>query len=209
MKLGELVQHRTADLRIERGERLVEQQHLRTDGEGARDRHALLLAAGELSRIALGVGFHADETQAFRHTLAHDLRSGAARPQAEGDILLGPHMREKGVVLHHHADIARVRRKIGDVAVSDRDPPAARAHEPCHGTQCRRLARPGRADERRDLAGPDRERQRIEDDEAAIGDRHLVEADTAGGDAGERWRGRDRRAGCASLADAIPTVNCR
>ncbi len=43
-----------ADLRVERTERLVEQQHLRLDGERAGQRHALPLAAGELRRVAVG-----------------------------------------------------------------------------------------------------------------------------------------------------------
>ena len=37
-------------LRIERAERLVEQQHLRLDRQGARERDALALAAGKLRR---------------------------------------------------------------------------------------------------------------------------------------------------------------
>ena len=37
-----------ADLRVERAERLVEQQHPRLDRERAGERHALALAAGEL-----------------------------------------------------------------------------------------------------------------------------------------------------------------
>ena len=42
-----------AHLRVERGERLVEQQHARLDRERARERDALLHPAGELMRIAL------------------------------------------------------------------------------------------------------------------------------------------------------------
>ena len=43
-----------AHLRVERAERLVEQQHLRLDRERAGQRHALALAAGELRRVAVG-----------------------------------------------------------------------------------------------------------------------------------------------------------
>ena len=38
-----------ADLGVERAERLVEQQHARLDGQRARERHALALAAAELA----------------------------------------------------------------------------------------------------------------------------------------------------------------
>ena len=43
-----------ADGRVERAERLVEQQHARLDRERARERHALALAARELRRVAIG-----------------------------------------------------------------------------------------------------------------------------------------------------------
>ena len=43
-----------AHLRVERAERLVEQQHLRLDRERAGQRHALALATGELRRVAVG-----------------------------------------------------------------------------------------------------------------------------------------------------------
>ena len=39
---------------VERGQRLVEQQHARLGDGGARQRHALLLAAGKLRRQAVG-----------------------------------------------------------------------------------------------------------------------------------------------------------
>ena len=43
-----------AGLRVDRGERLVHEQHLGLVGDRAGDRHALLHAAGELPRVALG-----------------------------------------------------------------------------------------------------------------------------------------------------------
>ena len=50
----ELDLHLPAQLEVERAERLVEQQHLRVVDQGARQRHPLLLAAGELGRLARG-----------------------------------------------------------------------------------------------------------------------------------------------------------
>ncbi len=52
LQRADLLAQRHADLGVERRERLVEQQHLRLDGERAGERHALLLAAGELVGIA-------------------------------------------------------------------------------------------------------------------------------------------------------------
>ncbi len=52
----DLVPQLRPDLGVERGERLVEQQHLRLDGERARERDALLLAAGNLVRVPVRLG---------------------------------------------------------------------------------------------------------------------------------------------------------
>ena len=48
--------HLVAQLGVEIGQRLVEKQDLRLDDQRAGERHALLLAAGELARIAVLVG---------------------------------------------------------------------------------------------------------------------------------------------------------
>ena len=49
----ELDLHLPAQLEVEGAERLVEQQHVRAVDQGPRERDALLLAAGELVRLAL------------------------------------------------------------------------------------------------------------------------------------------------------------
>ena len=48
---------------VERAERLVEEQHVRLDGERAGERHALALAAGELGGIALRQAGELDELE--------------------------------------------------------------------------------------------------------------------------------------------------
>ena len=50
----ELVLELLADDRVDGGERLVHQHHRRVGGERPRDADALLLAAGELGRVAVG-----------------------------------------------------------------------------------------------------------------------------------------------------------
>src|SRR5207247_8843005 len=57
----QLLLHRLARLRIERGERLVEQQDLGVDSESAREVHALLHAPAQLGWIRLREPFQADE----------------------------------------------------------------------------------------------------------------------------------------------------
>ena len=53
-----------ADARVERAERLVEQQHLGLDRERPGERHALPLAARELGRVAVGEVLDLDQRRA-------------------------------------------------------------------------------------------------------------------------------------------------
>ena len=49
--------------RVERAERLVEEEHLRLGRERAREAHALALTAGELRRIAVAEALELHEVQ--------------------------------------------------------------------------------------------------------------------------------------------------
>ena len=55
---------------VQSAERLVEQQHARLDGQRARERHPLALAAGELRRVALAEVREADELEQLGHARA-------------------------------------------------------------------------------------------------------------------------------------------
>ena len=58
--------HLPAELGVERAERLVEQDQPRLADDGAGERHALLLAAGELRGIALAEIAERDQLQRLR-----------------------------------------------------------------------------------------------------------------------------------------------
>ena len=91
---------------VERREGLVEQQDRRLDRQRARQRHALLLAAGELPRQTLGHrGKLHQLEQALRFAPARR-RVDAARGEAIGDVLGDRHVRKQRVVLEHDADRA-------------------------------------------------------------------------------------------------------
>ncbi len=68
------------------------------------------------------------------------------------DVLRDVHVREQRVVLEHEADVARLHVEPGDVGAPDQDAPGRRLGEPGDGTQQRRLAGAGRAEERAELA---------------------------------------------------------
>ena len=76
-----------AHLRVERRERLVEQQHARLDRERARERDALLHAARELVRVAVAGVPEADELEQLVDALVALGRSLAADAQPERDVL--------------------------------------------------------------------------------------------------------------------------
>jgi hypothetical protein len=62
LQLEQQVEHLALDGDIERRHRLVADDQLRAQGDGAGDADALALAAGELERVAVGGGGQADRS---------------------------------------------------------------------------------------------------------------------------------------------------
>ena len=78
----------------------------------AGQRHALLLAAGQLVRIAVAEMRQLDQLAASRRRARRSPLCGTLRDlQAEGDVLRDRHVREQRIGLEHHADVALVRRR--------------------------------------------------------------------------------------------------
>ena len=106
----DLVAQLGAHLGVERRQRLVEQQHRRLDGQRPGQRDPLLLAAGELGGVVVGLVREPDE-------LEHLPRPGGplgpvdlAQPQAELDVGLRGQVGEQRVGLEDHAHVALVGR---------------------------------------------------------------------------------------------------
>ncbi len=151
-----------AHQRVERAERLVEQQHLRLDGKRAGERHALALAARELRRETPAIALQLDQREQILDPLA-DLgvrRALSARPraQAEGDVLGDIHVPEQRIILEHEADAAPAHRHGERIAAIEQHAPAARLLEPGNDAQQRRLAGAGRPEQRDQFARLDVER---------------------------------------------------
>ena len=137
-----------AQVDVEVGERLVEQQQLRPRRERARERDALLLAAGQLVRVAGGGAFHADDVEQLAD--APRAPGGVQLPQAETDVLADGEVGKQRVVLEHHADTAALR---GDdvagtahVFAVDGDAPGRDLLESGDAAQRRGLAAAARAE---------------------------------------------------------------
>ena len=102
LQLADLVADAAAELGVEVRERLVEEQHLRLEDQGARDRDALLLAAGELGGEAGLEAGQADERQAVGGAGRGLAPVEAGEAQAVGDVLDHRHVREERVGLEDH-----------------------------------------------------------------------------------------------------------
>src|SRR5690606_26686920 len=166
-----------ADLRIERAERLVEQQHLRLVRERSCNRHALLLSAGELGRQAVVHAFERDEAQQL--FAPFDALGGlqATHPQRKFNVLADAHVFEEGVVLKHEPDAAMARGHVSDVAPVQSDAPVIDAAQTRDRTQQRRLAAAARPEQHEELAFRHFERNVVDDGRALIPFGDLVERD--------------------------------
>ncbi len=122
--------HLLAELQVERAQRLVQQQHARPVDQGAGERHALALAAGELRRLAAAEAGERHHGPASPRRAAR--RSGLrhlADHQPVADVLQHRHVREQRVVLEHGVDVAVIGRNAGDVLAVDRRRAAGRLLE--------------------------------------------------------------------------------
>jgi hypothetical protein len=153
VELLQLGAHVHAQLGVEVRERLVEEEDVRLADERARERDPLTLPARQLVRPALE-----------KVPTAHDLRRGfdprprlrtrdTSRPQAEADVLGDGEMREEGVALEDHRDVAVGRRNIGHVAPADVDRALGDILETRGDAQSAALPRAGRPDEHEQLLG--------------------------------------------------------
>ena len=142
-----------AQVRIERGQRLIEQEQPGLQRQRAGGRHALALAPGELLDAPVAHPLERDERQELRHTGRDPFLLGTADPQAVAHVAGDVQVREQRQALEHHADVAGVRRPVGDVVVVEEDAALCRTLESGDHAQQRGLAAPRRSEERDQLPG--------------------------------------------------------
>jgi hypothetical protein len=129
-------------VRVECGERLVEQKEPRPAGEGARERDALALAARERPGALLR---ERGETEAFEQRVDRSVSA------SERDVRPHAQVREERVVLEDEPDVPLFRRQVGALVepdlVAERDSSAVRPREPGERAQERRLSGARRPDD--------------------------------------------------------------
>ena len=140
------------EVAIQCGQRFVEQQQRRPRREAACQRDALLLAAGQLCRLAGGKSAKADQFQHVRHARIDLGPLQAMHAQAEADICGNRHMREQRVRLEHGVHWPSVRRQCADVTSVQHDATGVGLHEPADRAQQCRLAGAGAAEQHEQFA---------------------------------------------------------
>ena len=114
--------HLLAQLLVECPERLVHQQQARMRHQRPRHGDPLLLAAGQLSRVAVAEMAELHQGEHLVDPTAGLLaRKARAHAQGKAHIVGDRHVRKQRVGLEHHADIALVRRHIGNRALVQQD----------------------------------------------------------------------------------------
>ena len=157
-------------LRVDRREWFVHQHGLWAVRQCPRDRHPLLHPAGQLPGVLLGGMAEADVGESVRHAATPLVAGHVLSAQRQLDVV--PHRQPRhqraAVVLEHDRELLG---RAGHGTPADHDLPAAGREQPGDAAQEGGLARPGRADDRHDLAGADVEVQVLDDGAPALGHR--------------------------------------
>jgi hypothetical protein len=158
---ADLEAHVAPEIRVEVRQGLVQEQDVRARGEGAREGHALLLAAGKLGGVALRI---VAEARGLQHRVgaalallgAHFLHLESVR-----DVLLHGHVRPDRVALENHPHVAPLGRndcaRGGDRLPSHADLAAVGLEEACDHPKRRRLPQPEGPEQAHELAALDRD----------------------------------------------------
>ena len=166
--------HLAAELEVERAQRLIQQQHIRLVNQRARNRHTLLLAAGEAGNAALFKACQTDQRQHAADLLGGLLLILLAQIRAEGDVLRHIQMRKERIALKHGVDRALIRRQADDVLPLIEDFAAGRLFKTADAAQQRRFAAAGRAEQRHKLVFPDVDAHAAQRGEAILKDHAKV-----------------------------------
>ncbi len=137
-------------------------KNLRLRGKRPGERHALLLAARKLRRLALRHCFELHQRQHLGRARGNLALWAAEHFEAEADIVGDAQMRKERVALKDRVHLSLVRRQVCDVLTVEQDRARGRAVEPGDQPQKRGLAAARRAEKGEELALPDRDGNGIE-----------------------------------------------
>ena len=169
--------------RVEARERLVVDDELRVERDGARERHAARHAARELAGHERLRAAQPDRVELHHDQVAQD-RLGQLRVLAhrERDVLEDGEVAEEAALLEHHAHLApqlveAVAVELGHFVPAHAHGPVRRVQRPAHHLQQRRLARSAGAEDRRDAAARDVEVHAAQHRAAPVGEAQVADLD--------------------------------
>ena len=172
VQAAHLEAHLFAQIGIEIRERFVQKECLGLDDEGARERHALLLAAREFARVAIG---EAAEVGGIQNRGEFAIDGGAvelAQLESIGDVFGNRHVRPQRIALKNHRHVAPLRRQRPRrrryQLVADPNFAGRRLDEARDQPQRRRLAATGRPEQADQPAVLDGERHVVDDRNLSI-----------------------------------------
>ncbi len=158
--------------RVDGTEGLVHEQDVRVDREGARHPDALLLAAGELRRVAIRERRVEPDGLDERHGVSPRLRlRHALQARDGGDVVDHLAVRQQPGLLHDVPDAPAQLHRVGagDVVAVDEDLSAGRVDHSVDHAQDGGLAAAGRPDEDDELARRD-DQAEIVDSKRSVGE---------------------------------------
>ena len=156
--MAQLQAHLLAQLRIQIGQRLIEQHHGRAAHQSAGNRHALLLPPGQLRSAACGELAQPHHLERFGDAALALGRGNRRHLQRKRHVLPHAHVWPHGVRLEHHGDVAGVGGYVNGPACvkhldrADTDRTVRWRFEASHAAQGGRLAAAARAEQRHELA---------------------------------------------------------
>ena len=149
----QLAAHAAAQIGIEGGEGLIQQQGRRRVDQGPGQSHPLLLATRELVGATLGEGGELHHLQPFADARTHLGLPEPLGSGAEGHVVPDAEMGKESVVLEHQIHRAPVRRRIGEVQTLQQDAPLIRPLEAGDQPQSGAFAAAGGAEQGEEFAG--------------------------------------------------------
>ena len=108
----ELVLHILSKAQVERAERLVKKQHLRTVYQSPRNGDTLLLTSRELRHLAVFKTLEAYYLEHFGNAVVYLLLGKLCKAQPESHILIHIQMRKQSIFLKNSVHLSLVRRDI-------------------------------------------------------------------------------------------------
>ncbi len=144
--------HLDAQLGIEVGQWLIEQEQVRIAHDGAAHGNALALAARELAGLAVEQMLDLQQFGRPLHRRLALCRRHFAHFEAEADIAAHGHGRIERVGLEHHGDVAILGMHVVDIALADENIAARAWLKPGDDRQQRGLAAARRAQQDQETA---------------------------------------------------------